>query len=95
MAAEGREILAYGILRGWDEGFEIPCLGIALHPKVRGSGLSKVFMLFLHAAGRRRGAKQVRLKVYKDNIAARKLCEGLGYRFEWEIEDQLVGFLEL
>src|SRR6266567_2947687 len=59
--------LAYGILRGWDEGFEIPSLGIAVHPDARGSGLGRMLMSFLHAAARQRGAEHVRLTVYPGN----------------------------
>ena len=34
---EGDEILGYGMLRGWDEGYEVPSLGIVIHPAHRGS----------------------------------------------------------
>jgi ribosomal-protein-alanine N-acetyltransferase len=95
VALGGREVLAYGMLRGWDEGFAIPSLGIAVHPKVRGIGLGRAFMLFLHTAARLYGAKQIRLKVYPENIAAVKLYELLGYRYGEKLEDQLVGYLDL
>ena len=50
------EVVAYGMLRGWDEGYQVPSLGIAVHPAWRGRGLAHAFMLFLHAAARERGA---------------------------------------
>lgn len=92
---DGDEILGYGILRGWDEGFEVPSLGIALRPGVQGKGLGRFFMNFLHAAARWNGAKRIRLKVYPGNTAAVKLYESLGYRYSETSEGQLVGFLEL
>jgi ribosomal-protein-alanine N-acetyltransferase len=95
VAADGRDVLAYGMLRGWDEGFEIPSLGIALSSRVRGTKLAQAFMMFLHAAARRRGAKRVRLKVHRQNVRAIKLYEQVGYRFESASEDELVGFIDL
>ena len=86
---------AYGLLRGWDEGYAIPSLGIALHSGARGTGLARAFMLFLHAAARGRGAEKVRLKVYPDNTRAVALYRGLGYSFESREGEQLVGIAQL
>jgi GNAT superfamily N-acetyltransferase len=95
IATRGESVLAYGLLRGWDEGYETPSLGIAVHPAARGRGLSRPFMLFLHAAARQQGARRVRLKVYPDNTTARRLYESLGYRLEPGSDGQLVGFCQL
>jgi ribosomal protein S18 acetylase RimI-like enzyme len=95
VAAAGEGVLAYGLLRGWDQGYEIPSLGIAVHPEARGAGLGRAFMAFLHAAAAARRAPRVRLKVYPDNTPARTLYERLGYRFEGETDGQLVGLLHL
>lgn len=95
VATAGGRVLAYGILRGWDEGYEVPSLGIAVHPEARGAGLGRAFMAFLHAAAAARRAPRVRLKVYPDNTPARTLYERLGYRFEGETNGQLVGHLPL
>jgi ribosomal-protein-alanine N-acetyltransferase len=94
VAVIGDRVLGYGLLRGWDEGYAIPSLGIALHPSVQGQGLGRAFMYFLHAAARQRGANKVRLRVYPDNIRSVKLYKSLGYNFQ-EIEEngQLVGLL--
>ena len=92
---EGDIVLGYGMLRGWDEGYEVPSLGIVIHPSIRGMGLGKLFMQFLHAAAQRRGASKVRLKVYPDNTTAVTLYRGLGYTFQAEEAGQLVGFIDL
>lgn len=92
---EGARILGYGMLRGWDEGYEVPSLGVAIHPGERGKGLGKALMCFLHAAAQRRGARKVRLKVYPDNQNAIRLYTRLGYRFEGMEGQQLVGILDL
>jgi ribosomal protein S18 acetylase RimI-like enzyme len=90
-----RQILGYGMLRGWDEGYETPSLGIIIHPAARGRGLARLLMLFLHAAAQTRGARRIRLKVYPHNQPARSLYQSLGYCFEQEEKGQLVGVLEL
>jgi ribosomal-protein-alanine N-acetyltransferase len=92
---DGRSVLGYGLLRGWDEGYSIPSLGIALHYSVRGMGMSELFMHFLHAAAKLRGARKIRLKVYPDNRAAIKLYQKVGYVFRDKEKGQLVGFLDL
>jgi len=92
---ERDKVIGYGMLRGWDEGYEVPNLGIAIHPSVRGMGLSKLFMHFLHIVARRKGVSKVRLKVYPDNTKAVRLYEGLGYTFQTEEAEQLVGIIDL
>ena len=96
LLVDGGSILAYGMLRGWDEGFEVPSLGIVVSPACRGKGLGELLMKFLHSAARSKGAKKIRLKVYKANLAAYKLYEKLGYQFEERSgEEQLIGILVL
>jgi ribosomal protein S18 acetylase RimI-like enzyme len=95
VAVQAESVVGYGMLRGWDAGFDVPSLGIAFHPAVRGKGLGRAFMMFLHAAARQCGATRVRLKVYRENLAAIGLYESLGYRFEGEEAGQLVGIVTL
>jgi ribosomal protein S18 acetylase RimI-like enzyme len=87
--------LGYGLLRGWDEGYAVPSLGIAIHPAARGRGLSRLMMNHLHAQAARRGAARVRLKVYPQNTAALRLYESLGYQFADRAGEQWVGTLDL
>ncbi len=75
-------IIGYGMLRGWDEGYQVPSLGIVIHPKHQGKGLGKLLMSFLHAAAKQYGANNIILKVYPENTSALKLYEFLGYSFE-------------
>ena len=88
--------ISYGLLRGWDQGYAIPSLGVAVHPRFRGSGLGRAMMGYLHCVAKLRGAKQIRLKVYPDNAAAIRLYESLGYAWnELREDDQLVGIVNL
>jgi ribosomal protein S18 acetylase RimI-like enzyme len=92
---ENEKVIGYAMLRGWDEGYEIPSLGIAMHPSVRGLGLGELLIRFLHAAARRRGCDKIRIRVYTQNAHAVELYKKLGYCFESEQAGQLVGFLTL
>jgi ribosomal protein S18 acetylase RimI-like enzyme len=90
------ELLGYGMLRGWEAGFEVPSLGIAIDPTQRGQGLGLAMMAYLHAEAAARGAPRIRLKVYPDNVGAVRLYERLGYRFGDGLEaGQRVGIIEL
>ncbi len=91
----GSQLIGYGMLRGWDEGYDIPSLGIAIDAAQRGHGHGRRLMEFLHVVARERGAKRVRLKVYPENVHAVKLYRSLGYTFYGEEGGQLEGILEL
>ena len=88
-------IVAYGMLRGWDEGYDVPSLGLVVHREFRGMGLGRAMMEFLHASARLRGAGRIRLKVYAANVQAVDLYRSMGYEFRGEENGQLVAFLEL
>ena len=70
---------------------------MAIHPLVRGIGLGKLFMNFLHMLAFRRGASKVRLRVNKKNDKAISLYKGLGYVFNDDIKqaEYLVGLKNL
>jgi [ribosomal protein S18]-alanine N-acetyltransferase len=91
---EGGNVLGYGLLRGWDEGYEIPSLGVAIHSSARGYGLGRILISFLHMLASRRGATKVRLRVLKGNDKAKRLYESFGYVFEEDGRqpEYLVGF---
>ncbi|MEZ6136559.1 MAG: GNAT family N-acetyltransferase [Pirellulaceae bacterium] len=90
-----RRVAAYGMLRGWKEGFDRPSLGIAVSPEHRNRGLGRMFILFLHSIARSRGSQEIRLTVSKDNCRAVQLYESLGYRFEELHEETFEGTLKL
>jgi len=92
---KGSDIFGYGMLRGWDEGFVIPSLGIIIRKNMRGKGFGKLLMHFLHVIAKERGADQVRLKVYPDNLNAINLYESMGYKFGSLENGQLVGFIQV
>lgn len=86
-------LIAYGLLRGWDEGFSVPSLGIYVEPEFHGSGAARLMMAHLHLTARLSGSQQIRLKVYSNNLPAYKLYVALGYDFSGPTDEggQLVG----
>lgn len=94
---EGDVVRAYGLLRGWNEGYAIPSLGIAVHPDARAMGLGRLVMEYLEAMGRHRGAPAIRLRVHKDNARAIAMYERRGYEMQPDAGDPrlLVGMKPL
>lgn len=76
---ENARVLAYGLLRGWNEGYAVPSLGIAVDPASRGRGLGRLMMEYLEAMARHRGAPSIRLRVHKDNARAIAMYQRRGY----------------
>jgi ribosomal-protein-alanine N-acetyltransferase len=91
---EGK-IVGYGLMRGWDEEYSVPSLGIALSRSVRGKGIGTSFMRFMHSAAKLKGSSKILLKVYKDNSVAFNLYSRLGYVFTASEGEQAVGHLDL
>lgn len=84
------------MLRGWDEGFDIPSLGIIVDPKARGYGLGKLLMIYMHYLAKSRHASAIRLKVYPQNLRAIAIYRELGYKFDDNLENgQYIGKLLL
>lgn len=92
---ENYSIIAYGILRGWDEGYSIPSLGILIDKNFRGKGYSNLIMNILHDMCKEKKCEKIRLTVIKNNIVAINLYKKLGYEFEDYSEDSLIGFLKI
>jgi ribosomal protein S18 acetylase RimI-like enzyme len=90
LLVDGDDVVGYGMLRGWDEGYDVPSLGIAVRPGLQGTGRGRSMMQHLHDEARRLGAKKVRLRVNKDNQPAIRLYEEFGYDLK---PDEKKGFL--
>jgi ribosomal-protein-alanine N-acetyltransferase len=78
----GPLMVTYGMLRGWDEGFKIPSLGLYVRTGYRGTGAGRRTLDHLHRLAREHGADRVRLTVDHENSVARGLYERSGYVFQ-------------
>lgn len=92
---KSNKVVGYAMLRGWDKGYEIPSVGIVIHPDFQNQGLGREFVEFLHNQARLKGADRIRLKVYPNNVRAMNLYEKMGYSFTNEENGQLVGYCYL
>ena len=96
IATKDDRIVGYAMLRGWDEGYDIPSFGIAVEPTVHGRGLGLKLMDFLYQVAKDRGAKKIRLKVHPANQRVVRLFRQLGHEFEPTLErGQLIGYLNV
>jgi [ribosomal protein S18]-alanine N-acetyltransferase len=77
-----QNIVGYGMLRGWDEGFTIPSLGIAISERFKGFGIGRLFMNWLHLHASLSGAPSVRLRVHHQNLSAIHLYKSLNYKLK-------------
>jgi ribosomal protein S18 acetylase RimI-like enzyme len=73
-------VVAFGMLRGWAEGYDVPSLGIAIAAGEEGHGYGRALMNVLASLARGRGATRIRLRVAGDNIRAQRLYRSCGYR---------------
>jgi RimJ/RimL family protein N-acetyltransferase len=87
--------VAYGLLRGWDAGYDIPSLGVAVRAASRGRGYGRAMVAWLADEARRRGASRIRLRVHPDNHVARRLYESAGYDYAGEERGELVMVVDL
>lgn len=74
------ELAAFCMLRGWDEGYDVPSYGVIVSERFRGRGLGALTIELSKTVCRLRGARRLMLKVHPDNAAARGLYERAGFR---------------
>ncbi len=79
VATEEGRIRAMCMLRGWDEGYEVPSYGVLVDHRYRGHGLGRRMTEFSIAEARRCGAPSLRLSVYASNTGALALYASLDF----------------
>jgi len=70
----------FTMLRGMDEGFEIPSFGIFVDHEHRAKGLGQLLTLKTINAARKAGFNRLRLTVHESNCGAVRLYESIGFR---------------
>lgn len=89
------ELVGYGMLRGWQEGYDIPSLGIIINKEHRGKRLSEKMMEFLHELAKRKNCEKIMLRVSRDNYKAINLYKKMGYELSDYDENLLIGYKKL
>lgn len=87
VAVEPGGFTGYGMLRGWDEGYQVPAFGVAVAPEARGHGVGRKLLRYALELARASHAPSVMLKVHPDNVDARHLYESEGFVFESLADD--------
>jgi len=75
------------MLRGWDEGYAIPSLGLFVSPDHQGKGVGKAIMNHLTDVAFERGCDQIRLTVDAANERAVALYKAQDYHVDTEQSD--------
>jgi ribosomal protein S18 acetylase RimI-like enzyme len=75
---EGAFVALY-MLRGWDEGYEVPSFGVMVDKDWQGRGLGRLMTEAAIGEARRRGCRSLRLTVVPANARAHALYRSLGF----------------
>lgn len=76
------KIAGMGMLRGWDEGYEIPSLGLFVSPNFQGFGVGKAIMNHLTSLAMSRSCDRIRLTVDTVNERAVNLYKAQNYEID-------------
>lgn len=92
---QGDQMVVYGMLRGWNEGFCDPSLGLAVHPAHRSTGLAKAMLTHLKRIAEQKQCLRIRLTVYRQNDLAFRFFESAGFQFVPSAKIRVEGWLNL
>lgn len=73
------ELSGFYMLRGFDEGYEIPAYGVLIAEKASNYGLGKLTLQHAIAFCKASGIKKIMLKVHPDNLGAKHIYEDIGF----------------
>jgi [ribosomal protein S18]-alanine N-acetyltransferase len=72
-------IAGFFMLRGWDEGYQIPSFGVIVHREHRGKGIGRQATEMAITEAKKLGCQSLRLSVYESNANAKHLYISLGF----------------
>jgi ribosomal-protein-alanine N-acetyltransferase len=79
VAARADSLVGFSMLRGFDEGYEIPSFGIFVDHDAHGQGVGRALTAWTIEAARRRGCPSVRLSAYANSAVALGLYASMGF----------------
>lgn len=77
---EDNILVAFFMLRGFDEGYDIPSYGVCVNEKYSGNGLLKLSLQFVIAWCKLNSVNTLMLKVHPENMVAKKTYEDFGFK---------------
>jgi glycosyltransferase involved in cell wall biosynthesis/ribosomal protein S18 acetylase RimI-like enzyme len=75
----GGEVVGMSMLRGWDEGYEVPSFGVVVDHRHHGRGIGSLLTDYAIDQARALGCERVRLSVYASNRVAHRMYEARGF----------------
>jgi len=91
----GSRVAAYSLLRGWDEGYTIPSLGLCVHPQLQGLKLGTLMMAYCLGDAKAAGVSHVRWTVDPKNLACVRGAKKFGLVCEESTDERLVFKVDL
>jgi len=76
------KIVGFYMLRGFDDGYEIPSYGVWIAKEFSDLGLAKLTLQHAISYCKVNGIKKIMLKVHPDNSVAKKTYENYGFKQE-------------
>ena len=78
------ELAGFYMLRGFDEGYDIPSYGVWISSEYQNKGLSTLTLYHAFSFCKLNKIKTLMLKVHPDNLVAKALYEKLGFVHCWD-----------
>jgi [ribosomal protein S18]-alanine N-acetyltransferase len=78
-AFDGDRMAAFAMLRGWDEGYQVPSFGLLVDRDRQGRGIGRRMLEWTIAQAFALGCERIRLSVYASNLAAIHLYTAAGF----------------
>lgn len=79
VADVAQAVVGLSMLRGWDEGYEVPSFGVMVDPRWHSRGVGSRLTDFTIAAASELGCESVRLSVYSGNMRATSMYVRRGF----------------
>ena len=73
------QMVGFFMLRGWNEGYDVPAFGILIDERHRGCGLEMLSLETAKIICRLRGATRLMIKMHPDNISAKGVARKTGF----------------
>jgi RimJ/RimL family protein N-acetyltransferase len=73
------EIIGFFMLRGWNDGYEVPAFGIMIDEQYRGYGLEMAALDMAKVICRLRNVSRLMIKMHPDNISAKGVARKTGF----------------
>lgn len=73
------KLVGFFMLRGWDEGYDVPSYGVLVDEKFNGYGLAVLSLRAAKTICKLSSVPRIMLKVYPKNVRAKRIFERAGF----------------